>query len=675
MLKNMKIGKRISLMISLVLIVGLLLITLVTITSVRKTTENDTKNRFGELVDARATVVDEYFYNHTDYLAQFAAQGIVKDTLKNPTPENIAYLKEQVVAYRQARAAMEGMFVADKDLICLIHSDVPAAENVLVTKTPAEDILNNSKTQANGTWLKGLAQSTATGQLVAPAYCPVYDDNGSLLGYVGGGCYIDELQDLVYGMDLNGYNNAQINVVNANAGNYIFSPDESQIGQEYDENVAAVVAEAVANGSGIIEFSAGDTMMLAYQYLPNWGFVIFMTDSEAEIYSGVNSLTLQIIGVCLATLIGIILVTILVTNSIAKDIRKVSDIITGIGTLDITNANRLSEFNGRKDEIGDIADATGKLSYAVTDAVKTIQEKAAQLEESAEKLRENAEHTSEALEQVDTAVQEIATGATSQSQETQEATENVIQIGGMIEETSVEADHLKQASRQMQESSTRVKEILEKLGDANRRTYESVGIIAEKTNETNKSAESIKDAAGLISEIASQTNLLSLNASIEAARAGEAGRGFAVVAEEIGKLAEQSSESAQQIGVIISDLVANSTNAVATMEEVKSTIEEQSRYVEDTRNIFGEVDTQIDQSLAGMDNISDKIKNMDRTRTAVVDTVQNLTAIAEENAASTEETSASATMVGNMMENVSGIAEEIAGLSDNIKESVSVFKI
>jgi len=676
MLKNMKIGRRISLLISFVLVIGLAIIIVGAIWNVRDSTQKDTRGRFGELVDARATVINQYFENHTNFLGYFAAQEVVRDTLKNPTKENIASLKVQMQGYRNARSSMEGMYLSDKDVNCLIHTDVDSAENQLATKTPLEDIMNGSKASKNGVWMKGIGTAASTGKLVAPAYAPVYDTDGTtFIGIVGGGCYINELQELVYGMSLNGYESSQIYLVNAKAGNYIFSPDESQVGQEYDEATKSIVDQAVEKESGVIEYTTDQKYMMAYRYLPEFGFVVYMVDNENEIYSGVNSLSITILSLAIVVLIFIVFVTILVSNNITKDLLKITEVIQGIGTLDITKANGLSEFRDRKDEVGQIADATGKLSYAVSDAVVSIQEKADQLTRPADQLVQNAGDTSQALEHVDTAVQEIATGATSQSHETQEATENVIHMGNMIQDTSQEGDKLKKSSQHMQNSSSKVRDILQKLSDANKKTYDAVEIIAEKTTETNKSAEEIKNAAELISSIASQTNLLSLNASIEAARAGEAGKGFAVVAEEIGKLADQSSESAQQIDEIIRDLVENSTNAVTTMEEVKVTIEEQSKFMDDTREIFNEVEDQIDNSLQGVDSIADKVRVMDEARIAVVDTVQNLTAIAEQNAASTEETSASTSLVGNMMEDVARVADEIAHMSSDIKDSVGVFKI
>ena len=134
---------------------------------------------------------------------------------------------------------------------------------------------------------------------------------------------------------------------------------------------------------------------------------------------------------------------------------------------------------------------------------------------------------------------------------------------------------------------------------------------------------------------------MSLNASIKAARAGEQGRGFAVVAAQIQKLAEQSNESTQQIESITDSLIADSEKAVNIMGEVKDIMMRQNEHVSKTDEIFTQVKGGIDSSIDGVSKIAEKTRQMDEARVKVVDVVQNLTAIAEENAASTEETLAS----------------------------------
>ena len=268
---------------------------------------------------------------------------------------------------------------------------------------------------------------------------------------------------------------------------------------------------------------------------------------------------------------------------------------------------------------------------------------------------------SETSEQVDKAVSEIAEGASSQAGETQKATENVITIGNMIEEASQEVKDLNEMASGMQNSNQVAIGILQELGSVNEQTRNSIGDIARQTVTTNESASKIREVTGLITEIAEETNLLSLNASIEAARAGDAGRGFAVVASQIQKLADQSSSSAKQIEEIVDRLISDSEQAVATMDQVKAIISKQSEDVERTGNAFGEVSEGIKNSMSVIQSISEKVRTMDEARVNVVDTVQNLTAIAEENAASTQESSASVT-------SITGIAVNIEQSSGDLKQ-------
>ena len=217
--------------------------------------------------------------------------------------------------------------------------------------------------------------------------------------------------------------------------------------------------------------------------------------------------------------------------------------------------------------------------------------------------------------------------------------------------------------------------ILVQLEDINYKASEAIDVIYEQTNTTNESAMKIREATSLITAIAEETNLLSLNASIEAARAGEQGRGFAVVASQIQKLAEQSNESARQIENIIDSLISDSEKAVTTMGEVKDIMNQQSENVGKTEEIFAQVKNGINGSIEGVNIIADKTKQMDDARVNVVDVVQNLTAIAQQNAASTQETSASVTEVSGIVYDISSNAEKLKAIADELEKNMKVFRI
>lgn len=281
--------------------------------------------------------------------------------------------------------------------------------------------------------------------------------------------------------------------------------------------------------------------------------------------------------------------------------------------------------------------------------------------------------TATTIEQVENAVNEIAQGASSQAEETQKATENVIVMGNMVTETHDEVKRLLKYAENMKDSTDYAKNILTELEAVNRRAEEYIDVIANQTNTTNESALRISEATKLITSIAEETNLLSLNASIEAARAGEQGRGFAVVAAEIQKLAEQSDESARQIEDIIQVLLSDSEKAVETMYDVKEIIRAQSEQVEQTDTAFDQINDGVKQSIEGINRISEKTEQLDEARVNVVDVVQNLTAIAEENAAGAEETSASVAEVTSIVEDISSKSQALKEIAKELDESMDIF--
>ena len=678
-MKNMKIGKKITLVISIVIIVGLTALIMISLNQMRSVMSSATTSRLNELADARAVLVDEYFSEYRAYFAAFSSLPEVKQLCQDPENKELqAEVQKMTEDYMAARPGMEGLFVTLPDTYILTHSNRVSVGDLANPDPDAVAQIPEGIAAHDGQWLKGLVPSTSTGQVVAVVYAGVYDNSGNIIGYVGGGCFIDELQSMVYEMAINDMANADVFLVSTTRNNYIFAPDPEMLGAEVEyDSVKRAMEDAVANGSGIFSVNDGDGVdrWYAYRYIPDYDAVLLITDPESDAMDSVNRLSLFMLILGVVTLALTLLATILVTSAISKDIQKVSSIIKDIGTLDLTNARKLSVFKGRKDEVGEIADAAGTLTRAVEDSVLSLRERSANLQQGSKMLSENSKATLESISQVDMAVQEIAQGATAQSTETQNATDSVREIGEMVSDTKEQTERLKASSETMRESSRQARAILEKLGTVNEKTKAAVDAMYEQTSHTSASADEISQASELISSIASQTNLLSLNASIEAARAGEAGRGFAVVADEIGHLAIQTSESTKQIEDVIKELIENSKRSMETMNEVKAIIEQQTGFVDETQQIFGTVENEIDASLSGIDGIVDTVDRLDRVREAVVGVVENLSSIAENNAAGTQETSASTSVVNSMMEEVSGIASKISGIAIDVQNDVDVFVV
>ena len=227
----------------------------------------------------------------------------------------------------------------------------------------------------------------------------------------------------------------------------------------------------------------------------------------------------------------------------------------------------------------------------------------------------------------------------------------------------------------MLEVSDKTSVTIEELKKISEEVGSSVDIIAELTEQTNESAKTIREAAEFISEIADETNLLSLNASIEAARAGEAGKGFAVVADEIQKLAVQSNEASSRIDKIVNTLIVDAEQVVNAMEQMQFVISKQNQYINSTEKSVSEVMDEINVSIQKIRNIERRTQELEIARKEMVGMIAGLSDIADCNVTNTQETSKVITDVSECFKEVEQSAANLRGTADILEENMKKFKI
>lgn len=329
----------------------------------------------------------------------------------------------------------------------------------------------------------------------------------------------------------------------------------------------------------------------------------------------------------------------------------------------------------RTDEIGDMCRDIRALDENLTAIVREIQTQTRILEETSASCSSNANKALESAEQVNAAAEEVASATSTQAQGVQEAENSVNHIGRSIEEANVRMQEFCDTSKKMAGASGSVRKTLAELNQSMKLVKGAVEHVHHQTNETHVSVEKISEMTNVITAIATQTNLLSLNASIEAARAGEMGRGFAVVAEEIRKLAEECNTSAVEIQEVLAQLKNNSDISVSTMEEVQKDILAQADKLAQTNQAFETVEEGIGRSVEGIGEVIQEMTLLNDEKNHAVTEVQSVSALAQENAASIEETAAA---IDNVSHLISSMAERMGDLlqaAEALNEKASVFRI
>lgn len=464
-------------------------------------------------------------------------------------------------------------------------------------------------------------------------------------------------------------------------GTMLYHPTADKIGKPVENSVVKGVISKLKSENRpqpeVVQYNFnGETKYAGIYVGKSKDFILVVNANKKQALSGTTSIATSTVKGSIFAMVLCLIAAIFVTRKIVAPIISATDTVEKLGNLDFSgDVSSDKKMLKRKDEVGVMLRSITELKNIIVKVMAEIRAYSESLGEAAEALKNSANESSTAAGQVETAITGIADGASSQAQETQSATENVIVMGKMIEQASTEVEQLGDNAADMHKASENAMSILAELEKINQKTMEAIHIIGEQTQKTNESAAKIKVATDMISEIAEETTLLSLNASIEAARAGEQGRGFAVVANQIQKLAEQSADATTQITEVISELVNDAQESVQTMDEVKEVMNQQSENVSQTEKAFKNVEKGIAESIESVEKITDKTRKLDEARAGVVDVVQSLSAIAEENAASAEETSASASEVGSIMEDVSQNANMFDEIAVKLNENVKRFKI
>lgn len=402
--------------------------------------------------------------------------------------------------------------------------------------------------------------------------------------------------------------------------------------------------------------------------------MVFLGKPRQTVAKLINEIRAQMLGAIAAVLLVTAVVVTLLVNRIVNGLVKSMGLLKQIAQGDLTVKVEPSILK-RSDEVGMLGEEIMLLQDKLQAIVHVLREKSHQLDQASISLNDHSGTVLQLMKGLDQSAQEMSVSCCGQAEDAGRAGSSATQMGEMLGDSSVEIHKMYDISSQIQEMAQEtMTEILE-LNEDMAQVRTSIDYLAKQTQLTKESADKISSATDLIAAVASQTSLLSLNASIEAARAGDLGRGFGVVASEIQKLSVQANDAVDDIRVMTEALTENSNHTIQRMEEVQNVIASQEQNIKKTGQVFEHVKAGIQESVSHMDTVIAKTGDMDGVRSDMVATVQNSAALAQQNAASIEEMLSALESAFEDIKRLSQKTDELGELSAQMKDSVGMFRV
>lgn len=402
--------------------------------------------------------------------------------------------------------------------------------------------------------------------------------------------------------------------------------------------------------------------------------MVFAGMPVKEIYASLNLITMIFTVAILVILVIAVIGCLLVSRGIAKSIRNSMDVVKQIseGNLNVEIEQSMLD---RKDEAGALSCNTQTLIDNLSAMIGKISNNTMTLNASSEEMNAAAGQAGNAVGNINDDLHNMLTGAVEQTGNAQNIKNSIHNMNIHLEKTLGEVDHLSDETKAMLDARNDVDKSLNQLDASNQDVMTEVENIQKQTQQNNESVEKIIAAVSYISDIADQTNLLSLNASIEAARAGETGKGFAVVAEEIGKLANQSNEASTEISELVNLLSYNSSQTMEIMDSVQDAMNDQTKKLVETANIFKQLQEHVSHVADGVDVIRDATVHLGKETDEIGKDIKNLSDIAQRNEDTVKGTISFSDEVLGTVNSVTEMSTEVSSSANDMAGVVSHFRM
>lgn len=454
-------------------------------------------------------------------------------------------------------------------------------------------------------------------------------------------------------------------------GNVIAHPNKDIINTN-EASKLAVWNEIKTSDSGFTtytyngqkKFGAFDTNSMT-----GWKVVAILNDSELS--NDTKAILITTITSIFIMLIISILVSLFLSKGIATNIKNLKKVFEKAENGDLT----VSIEPVTKDEFLDLATSFNSMIRNISNLIQNAASSSNEVLETSTNLASMSEEVTASISDVAKAIEDVAHGATQQAQNAQNGVTEMNELSKKLDKISENSTQIDMLSNNTKTLGTKGLSIINTLIDKTNKTKTSTSEVNRIIQDMNESTIKISSISEAIAEITEQTSLLSLNASIESARAGEAGKGFAVVAAEIGKLAEESKNSTEEIKSIIENIQKKSTIAVQAIKATEDIVIEQDLEVANTQKIFDDILNSINTMINKIDEIKFSINDVSQKKENTMIEIENISSISEETASSSEEVTASTEEISSAMDRFTKYAETLKSLAEKLDNELDNFKV
>ena len=609
--KNQKMSTVITVSTALVTAVCTLLLFILANRNMVNAMHDTAMNNMNTTLNAKTEIIEQNVGNAEALLASYGKAPVVAELLKNSTdPALVQKAQSFTEQYFAGLDGWEGIYISDWETHVLTNSN-QGAVGMTMREGDRLKQLQDAITAAGGVYNTGIMLSPASQQLVLSLYCPVFDSDGkTIIGFVGGAQVAASLKTVLDTVTTEGMEHAMNYMINVATATHIFDENADLMATEIENPMLLSVIERINQNPdaliGNLEYTdeTGEECLAVYRYIPERQWAVVLSDTQREIYAKANANKWMLGILCLLAFLMISVLSLLVVKICTKPLKIVEASLIKLQNLELTKPEAIKKYIGRKNEAGQIATATDLLYSTLQEIVRTLHECTDSLNSSTGKTNEATKTLIDYVGDNCATTEQLAAGISTTNDaitgvvnEISTISELVVAVEDKVKDGNEKSEELIRTARVMKEMAGSTLNETENRIEENRRNVESAMMSLQALTRIN-------DMVAQILDIASQTNLLSLNASIEAARAGEQGKGFAVVAQEIGNLATNSSETAVQIQEICGDINENIENVRTCFDDIISFMElDVSDKLKEFVTIANEYDNSVEVIQRAIDEI------------------------------------------------------------------------